>query len=55
MNLTMSHNPRSGRRRREPVAAGRLPEANDTGINRTRRMKDPVVNRRLGALGREPT
>jgi hypothetical protein len=40
MNLTMSHNPRSGRRRREPVAAGRLPEANDTGINRTRRMKD---------------
>lgn len=52
MNLTMSHNPRSGRRRREPVAAGRLPE--DTGINRTRRMKDPVVNRRLAALGREP-
>ena len=40
MNLTMSHNPRNGRRRREPMAAGRLSEANDTGINRTRRMKD---------------
>ncbi len=50
MNLTMSHNPRSGRRRREPVAAGRLPEANDTGINRTRRMKD--LERGQPAAGR---
>jgi hypothetical protein len=40
MNPTMSHNPRSERRRREPLATGRLSEANDTGINRTRRMKD---------------